>query len=114
MRSCQQCSAVLTTNEIGISLRLLGRDGKNMRCRDCLAKELKVDPEDRRVKRIYILPKGKECHDRMHRVILSNEARMVQGFSEEEKELFAHLLSRAIENMSGNPCKTKHKEEGNQ
>ena len=76
--------------------------------------ELKVDPEDRRVKRIYILPKGKECHDRMHRVILSNEARMVQGFSEEEKELFAHLLSRAIENMGGNPCKTKHKDEGNQ
>ncbi len=51
MQLCQHCAAVLTTNEIGISLRLLGRDGKNLRCRDCLAKELKVDPEiiDRKI-----------------------------------------------------------------
>jgi DNA-binding MarR family transcriptional regulator len=54
--------------------------------------ELKVDPEDRRIKRIYVLPKGRECHDRMHRVILANEERMVRGFSEEEKEMFVALL----------------------
>lgn len=73
--------------------------------------ELRVDPCDRRVKRIYILPKGKECHERMHRVICSNEGRMVEGFSEEEKAQFAQLLQRAIENMGSNPYQRKHKEE---
>jgi biotin operon repressor len=52
METCPHCAAVLTTNEIAISLRLLGRDGKNLRCRDCLAKELKVSPEiiDRKIR----------------------------------------------------------------
>ena len=75
---------------------------------------LETDPEDRRVRRIYVLPKGAECHDRMHRVILANEERMVQGFSPEEKAAFARLLGRAIENMGGCPCQQKHKEEDNQ
>lgn len=73
--------------------------------------ELRTDLEDRRCKRIYILPKGKECHDRMHQTILNNEERMVQGFTEEEKQLFADFLNRAIENMGGGPCQRKHKEE---
>lgn len=52
MNTCQHCAAPLSTNEIAISLRLLGRDGKNLRCRDCLAKELKVTPEviDRKIR----------------------------------------------------------------
>ena len=72
---------------------------------------LRTDPEDRRCKRIYILPKGQECHERMHQTILRNEERMVQGFTPEEKAMFADLLTRAIENMGGNPCPRKHKEE---
>ena len=76
--------------------------------------ELRTDPNDRRCKRIYILPKGKECHDRMHQVILRNEERLVQGFTEEEKQLFADFLTRAIENMGGSPCQRKHKEEDKQ
>ena len=75
---------------------------------------LKTDPEDRRCKRIYILPKGRQCHDRMHQVIRDNEERMVQGFTEEEKAMFAALLNRAIENMGCSPCQRKHKEEDNQ
>lgn len=74
---------------------------------------LQTDPEDRRVKRIYILPKGQECHDRMHRVIQENESRMVEGFTEAEREQFAALLTRAIRNMGGGPCQRKNKEEGN-
>ena len=45
MQVCKNCSKSLSTNEIGISMRLLGRDGKNLFCRECLAKELKVSPE---------------------------------------------------------------------
>ena len=73
--------------------------------------ELRTDPDDRRCKRIYILPKGKECHDLMHQTILSNEQRIVEGFSPEEQELFGALLQRAIQNMGGSPCHRKHKEE---
>lgn len=44
MDNCQKCGKKLSTNEIGISLRLLGRDGRRILCRECLAQELKVDP----------------------------------------------------------------------
>lgn len=73
--------------------------------------ELRTDEIDRRSKRIYILPKGADCHDRMHGVIESNECRMVEGFTEAEKEQFAQLLTRAIRNMGGNPCQRKEKED---
>ena len=73
--------------------------------------EFRPDPTDRRCKRIYILPKGKQCTDTMHNTIRSNEERMVQGFTEAEKAQFADLLQRAIANMGGSPCHRKHKEE---
>ena len=64
---------------------------------------LRTDPSDRRCKRIYVLPKGNACMETMHSTILDTEARLVQGFTPEEKVQFARLLSRAIENMGGNP-----------
>ena len=73
--------------------------------------ELRPDPSDRRCKRIYILPKGYQCAETMHKTIQDNEERLVQGFTEEEKVLFAQLLTRAIDNMGGHPCKMPHKEE---
>jgi DNA-binding MarR family transcriptional regulator len=72
---------------------------------------LRTDEADRRCKRIFILPKGRECLDTMYKTILANEERVVKDFTEEEKELFARLLERAIGNMGGNPCKRRHKEE---
>ena len=73
--------------------------------------ELQPDPQDRRCKRIYIRPKGLELNEMMHEAIRSMEEKIVHNFSEEEKEQFASLLRRAIDNMGGNPCKRKHKEE---
>ena len=61
--------------------------------------ELKTDPNDRRSKRIVISEKGMASHERMHSVIMDNESRIVQGFSEEEKAQFAQFLHRAIENV---------------
>lgn len=72
--------------------------------------ELRTDPDDRRCKRIYVLPKGKECHDVMYNTIVQNEHRIVEDFTPEEQEQFAALLQRAITNMGGNPHQ-KHKEE---
>ena len=76
--------------------------------------EFRPDPADRRCKRIYILPKGHACHETMHRIIQENEAKVVQGFTEEEKELFAQLLTRSIANMGPGPCERKPKEEETQ
>ena len=73
--------------------------------------EFRSDPDDRRCKRIYILPKGTECTQTMHATIRKNEERMVQDFTEEEKAIFADLLRRAITNMGGSPWCRKHKEE---
>lgn len=73
--------------------------------------EFRPDEKDRRCKRIYILEKGKECQATMHQTILDNEARLVQGFSQEEKEQFYLLLRRAISNMGATPCQKIPKEE---
>ncbi len=76
--------------------------------------QLQTDPNDRRCKRIYIQPKGQECHLTMHQTIQTNESRLVQGFTPEEKELFADFLQRAIANMGGGPCHPIPKEEPHQ
>ena len=76
--------------------------------------ELRPDPTDRRCKRVYILPKGYECAEMMHQTIRNNEERLVQGFTEEEKTVFAQLLTRAIDNMGGHPCQSPHKEDTTQ
>ena len=44
MSTCELCNQTLTTNERGISLRLLGKDGKHLQCRQCLSRTLRVDP----------------------------------------------------------------------
>ena len=72
------------------------------------------DGNDRRCKRIRLLPKGLECIEIMHHTIAENEVRMVKDFTDDEKELFFQLLSRAIRNMGGDPCRRRHKEEHTQ
>ena len=73
--------------------------------------EFRPDENDRRVKRIYILPKGRQCHETMHRTIEENELRIVQGFTPEEQQQFYSLLERAIHNMGCTSCQHPLKEE---
>ena len=73
--------------------------------------ELRPDETDRRCKRIYMLPKGKELNETMGRVILDNEAQVVAGFSPEERELFTSMLLRAIDNMGASAFIRKTKDE---
>ncbi len=75
--------------------------------------EFSPDETDRRCKRIYLLEKGRELDETMHRTIENTDQQIVQGFSEEERQQFADLLQRAIDNLGGHPCKRKHKEESN-
>ena len=76
--------------------------------------ELRTDPEDRRCKRIYVLEKGQQCHELMHRTILENERRMVKDFTNEEQEMFKMFLERAIRNMGADPTPRRFKEEETQ
>jgi DNA-binding MarR family transcriptional regulator len=73
--------------------------------------ELRTDPSDRRCRRIYVLEKGWQCHEVMHRTIQENERRMTEGFTEKERELFSDLLQRAIRNMGGDPTPRRFKED---
>ena len=75
---------------------------------------LQTDPEDRRCKRIYIQPRGQECLQTMHQTILCIESRLVQDFTEEEKQQFSSFLHRAITNMGITPCHPNPKEEPKQ
>ena len=77
--------------------------------------EILPDEHDRRCKRVHLRPKGRECMENMHQVILSHEERLVAGFTEEEQALFTQFLHRAIENMGASHCrKHTHKEENSQ
>ena len=69
--------------------------------------ESRPDPEDRRLKRLYLLPKGEECHNQIHATIQVIEEQIIQDFSPEEAELFSQLLSRAMANMGCIPPKPK-------
>lgn len=65
------------------------------------------DEKDKRCKRVYLLPKGEACHQRMHEVIRDTEARLTQSFTPDEQRQFTALLDRAIQNMGGElrrPC----------
>ena len=73
--------------------------------------EFRADPNDRRCKRIYILPKGIQCHEQIEQLFASMEQRVVSDFTPEEKEQFSQFLNRAIQNMGGSPCKNYSKEE---
>lgn len=72
---------------------------------------LRPDENDRRCKRIYVLPKGIELNATMRRTIDDMEQRLVLGFTEQECEQFRGFLTRAIENLDACPHRRKHKEE---
>ena len=76
--------------------------------------QLCPDPDDRRCKRIFIQPKGRECLQTMQQTILSIESRMVQDFTEDEQQQFSAFLCRAIANMGITPCHPNPKEEPKQ
>ena len=76
--------------------------------------EFRPDETDRRCKRIYLLPKGRELNETMHNTILSTEDRLVQDFTAEEKQQFSQLLQRAIHNLGGHPHKPIQQEDADQ
>ena len=58
------------------------------------------DPEDRRRKLVYILPKGQQCNETMAAMIRRGDEKLLAGFSEEEEAQFRQYLHRAMRNLS--------------
>lgn len=73
--------------------------------------QFQLDPQDKRCKRIYILPKGQQCHAHMHKTMDHINQQMVQDFTDEEQALFSQLLDRAIANMGNKHTLPLSKEE---
>jgi len=73
--------------------------------------EFRTDQEDRRCKRIYALPKARAVHEWIEEAIRIHERRLVEGFTEEERQSFLSYLDRAIDNMGGGSCCVGEKEE---
>lgn len=61
--------------------------------------ELRPDPSDRRVKRIYLQDKGTACSQSIAMHIRESERIMTEGFTDQELEQFRSYLSRAIRNL---------------
>lgn len=76
--------------------------------------EFRPDERDGRCKRIFISPKGRDCHEIIYNTILENERRIVHGFSQEEQAQFAELLARAVRNMGSENHFHDEEEETNQ
>ncbi len=68
--------------------------------------EIRPDEHDRRVKRIYLMDKGKACSKEIFHRITETEETMAAGFTGEELALFQSFLERAIHNLSENAQET--------
>ena len=73
--------------------------------------QLRPDPKDGRARRIHLLSRGEECVAHIEEVIRAGEQRMVQDFTEEERQRFMEYLDRAIVNMGGSSCLTQESKE---
>ncbi len=69
------------------------------------------DPADRRRKRIAVTAKALESFEKTAAAIEQVEAKFVEGFSPQERELLRAFLDRAIRNLGGDPGKCPKKEE---
>ena len=61
---------------------------------------LREDPEDRRRKLVYVLPKGQQCDEAMRAVIQNGDKKVLEGFAPEEEAQFRSFLLRALHNVA--------------
>ncbi|HWQ10660.1 MAG TPA: MarR family transcriptional regulator [Holophaga sp.] len=57
------------------------------------------DPEDRRVLRVFITPKGQQAHARVEEVFAGLEEEALKGFSGQDRRALLELLGRLYENL---------------
>ena len=62
------------------------------------------DRKDQRKKILLVTDKAMEYHDQIIHIVRTTEQQCLQGFTEQERELFRGFLDRAIRNFDGNDC----------
>ncbi|MDD3569546.1 MAG: MarR family transcriptional regulator [Lachnospiraceae bacterium] len=56
-------------------------------------------PEDRRIKKLILTPTSQKSIPEIKQVLKSIENKLVEGMSDDEKDMFANLLQRGLENL---------------
>lgn len=64
--------------------------------------ERRLDPNDKRVRRLWLTPNGRKLMSKLSVVAQQHETRMFAGFSKGEKQALLQLLKRANANLSRN------------
>lgn len=64
--------------------------------------ERRLDPNDKRVRRLWLTPNGRKLMSKLSVVAQQHEARMFAGFSKDEKQMLLRLLQRADANLTRN------------
>jgi DNA-binding MarR family transcriptional regulator len=64
--------------------------------------ERRLDPNDKRVRRLWLTTNGKKLMSKLSVAAQQHEARMFAGFSKEEKQTLLRLLRRANANLTRN------------
>ncbi len=59
-----------------------------------------INAHDKRARDICLLPKGAELHDQLREMIRAEEAKLTEGFSEQEKSTLLLYLVRAYKNIA--------------
>lgn len=59
----------------------------------------KVDPEDRRVQRVYLTDKGRALEEKLVIEAMTVNQQALQGLSEDEQAFFMRLLKRSLSNF---------------
>lgn len=62
--------------------------------------ERRLDPNDKRVRRLWLTPNGRKLMSKLSVVAQQHESRMFAGFSKTEKQTLLQLLRRADANLT--------------
>ena len=69
--------------------------------------ERRSDANDKRIRRVWLTPKGRKLMARLNVKAQQHEIRLLAGFTEEEKQTFLKLLRRADLNLTRGAAEIK-------
>lgn len=69
-----------------------------------LVKRMSVE-QDARLKKLVLTEKSSQLGEKMRIVGEKTDVKLLEGFTEEEKQLLFSFIDRMVENMSGEECK---------
>lgn len=71
---------------------------------------LRPDEKDRRIRRLFLLPRGEDCLQKTCHTLEEIEAQLISGFTPQEQDLFHQFLHRSIDNLKAERCCRESKE----